>query len=116
MGTSGAGYEQRLRRARGAFASQLHGLSDDELVVAAKKVAETVASPGWEVIEQLVLARADLWTAQVIHGPTLERHEVAAITGTIGGLEQAVFAPRVVEVVAREREEQLAQSIRDREA
>lgn len=105
--TTGAGYEQRIGAARGAYATIVRAWDDDDLLTAAKQVADVQSSPGWARMAEVVSARADLTAAQVTHGKVLERHEYAALTGMIAGYEQAVLVGDVIRLVAQEREDEI---------
>ena len=105
--TTGAGYEQRIGAARGAFATIARAWTDDDLLTVAKQVTEVLAHPGWVRMAEVVAARADLTAVQVTHGKVLERHEYAALTGVIAGYEQAVLVGDVIRLVAAEREAEI---------
>lgn len=111
----GAGYEQRIGAARGAFASVLDAMSDDELLLTASQVAAVTALPGWERMTGLIGSAVDRNTSRVVHGAVLERHEYAALTGMVAGLEQAALVGEVVRVKAQERQDAI-QARLDREA
>lgn len=73
------------------------GLTDLEKVQAAKHVADTIATPGWGVVVDLLEGRkAKLIEGLVMHSTVREQAEYARQLAEIRGADGAVDASRTV--------------------
>lgn len=91
------------------FASQLGDLADLEKVEAARRVAETMDTPGWGIIVQLLEGRrARLLDGLVRHEAVRGVAEYAAALAEVRGIECALDAATTVLFVGERSAEQLS--------
>lgn len=95
---------------QGALAAPLRELPSAELFSAAKKVGELMDHPGWAFLEQLMEGRKAKIVTQMVHGPVPERHEFAALTSMLSGIDQVLLAGHVIRALAAEKERELEEA------
>jgi hypothetical protein len=89
----------------------LRPLSDPEKVLAAEQVADTVATPGWDVIVHLLeTRRAKLLDGLVEHERVRTEAEYAAELAEVRGIDFALGAGQAVLLVGEQSAQRLTQA------
>lgn len=83
------------------FAGELSGLSEMEQLEAARRVTDTMDSPGWGVIVRMLdNRRAGILQRLVAHVPVMDAAEYAAALAEVRGLDAMLDASNTVLHVA----------------
>jgi hypothetical protein len=96
--------------AHAPYVTQMRGKwTAQQLFDAARAVEETVQSPGWKVIADLVGGAADQEDHRIKFGKTLEQAEYARAIGLVVGLQSPLLAAESVLAYAKQVESELEQ-------